>query len=78
VTTGLNGGIRAYKEVCDHRSRGSPRKGSPTVTDVLFLAILIAFFAIAVVFVHACDRIIGPDAESDAPTTASEPEQLAA
>ena len=35
------------------------------MADVLFLAILVAFFAIAVVFVHACERIIGPDVETE-------------
>ena len=34
------------------------------MTDVLMLAILIAFFAVAVVFVRACERIIGPDIEA--------------
>jgi hypothetical protein len=56
------------------------------VTDVLFLAILVAFFAIAVLFVHACERIIGPDLEAehagDTATTdgseGPEPEQVAA
>ena len=33
----------------------------PTVTDVLFVAVVVAFFALAAVFVVACDRIIGPD-----------------
>jgi hypothetical protein len=32
--------------------------------DVLFVAILVAFFALAVVFVRACDRIVGPDTGS--------------
>ena len=32
--------------------------------DVIFIAILIAFFALAVVFVKACERIIGPDIET--------------
>jgi hypothetical protein len=27
------------------------------------LAILVAFFALAVLFVRACDKIIGPDVE---------------
>jgi hypothetical protein len=36
------------------------------VADVLFLAILVAFFAVAVVFVRACERIIGPDLEAEA------------
>jgi hypothetical protein len=35
------------------------------VTDVLFLAMLVAFFAVAVLFVHACERIIGPDLEAE-------------
>lgn len=34
--------------------------------DVLVLAALVAFFALAVVFVHACERIIGPDLEAEA------------
>ena len=36
------------------------------MADVLFLAILVAFFALAVVFVHACERIIGPDLQAEA------------
>ena len=35
------------------------------MTDVIFLAILVAFFALAVVFVKACERIIGPDLEAE-------------
>jgi hypothetical protein len=31
------------------------------VADVIFLAIMVAFFAIAVVFVKACELIVGPD-----------------
>jgi hypothetical protein len=34
------------------------------MTDILMLAILVAFFALAVVFVKACERIIGPDIEA--------------
>jgi hypothetical protein len=34
------------------------------MTDVLMLAILVAFFAVAVVFVKACERIIGPDIQA--------------
>ena len=51
------------------------------MADVLFLAILVAFFAVAVVFVHACERIIGPDLEAEVPTDAAAPtttEQAAA
>jgi hypothetical protein len=31
------------------------------MADVLFVAVVVAFFALAAVFVVACDRIIGPD-----------------
>jgi hypothetical protein len=48
------------------------------VTDLLFVAILVAFFAVAVVFVYACERIIGPDLEADVPVDAAEPERTAA
>ena len=34
------------------------------MTDVLMLAILVAFFALAVLFVRACERVIGPDIEA--------------
>ena len=32
--------------------------------DVIFVAIVCAFFALALVFVKACERIIGPDVEA--------------
>jgi hypothetical protein len=48
------------------------------VADVLFLAILIAFFALAVVFVHACERIIGPDLEAEANADVTQSERAAA
>ena len=51
------------------------------MADLLFLVILVAFFAVAVVFVHACERIIGPDLEaaaSDTVISESEPESAAA
>ena len=34
------------------------------MADILFVAILIAFFALAALFVRACDRIIGVELES--------------
>jgi len=36
--------------------------------DVLAIAALIVFFWIAVLFVRACERIIGPDLEAEAST----------
>jgi hypothetical protein len=34
------------------------------MADVIFLAIMVAFFAVAVLFVRGCERIIGPDLEA--------------
>ena len=36
------------------------RKG-PLVADLVFIVIVIAFFAVCVGYVRLCDRIIGPD-----------------
>lgn len=41
------------------------------MADVAFLFTLIAFFALAVLFVGACERIIGPD-ETEAPDLAKD------
>jgi hypothetical protein len=35
------------------------------VGDLIFIAVTIAFFALAAGFVKICDRIIGPDETSD-------------
>jgi hypothetical protein len=35
------------------------------VGDLIFIAIVIAFFALAAGFVKLCDRIIGPDDAAD-------------
>ena len=48
------------------------------MTDVLFLAVLVAFFAVAVVFVRACERIIGPDLETDTPVDETGSDRAAA
>jgi hypothetical protein len=49
------------------------------VTDVIFLAIVVAFFALAVVFVKACEVIVGPDTDSERVESATETtEQVAA
>ena len=44
--------------------------------DVVFMAVLIAFFVLAGLFVVACDRIIGPDeaALTEGRQVAPEPE----
>jgi hypothetical protein len=51
--------------------------------DVTFVAIMIAFFALAALFVIACDKIIGSDEDAlglgdDEPIPAPEPESLVA
>jgi hypothetical protein len=50
------------------------------MNDFAYVAIIIAFFALAALFVKACDRIIGPDELSDAPpaTTRRDDDALAA
>ena len=51
------------------------------MTDLLMLAILVAFFALAVVVVKACERIIGPDIDAprvEAGLSAAGGEQAAA
>lgn len=42
--------------------------------DVLFVVVVLAFFAIATAFVVACDHIIGPDEDSDLATPALDDE----
>jgi len=42
------------------------------VADLIYLAVITAFFALAGLFVVACDRIIGPD-ELTAPVEDSTP-----
>lgn len=47
--------------------------------DLLFLAVVVAFFALATLLVRACDRLVGPDAEVvGAPVDEAEPERIAA
>jgi hypothetical protein len=50
------------------------------MNDFAFVAIILAFFVVAWLFVAACDRIIGPDEAVVPKTTPQEPaqEQVAA
>jgi hypothetical protein len=41
--------------------------------DLLFVVVVIAFFAVCVLFVRACDAIIGPDPESAPSSDQPEP-----
>jgi hypothetical protein len=35
------------------------------MADLVYVVVIAAFFGLAVLFVYACDRIIGPDPEPD-------------
>jgi hypothetical protein len=48
------------------------------VTDVILVAVIVAFFAVSMLFVRACERIIGPDVESDAVVDATGEQRAAA
>ena len=49
------------------------------MVDVILVAIIVAFFALAVLFVKACELIIGPDIEAvRAAATTTDDEQAAA
>jgi hypothetical protein len=50
------------------------------MNDFAFVAIMLAFFVLAGLFVTACDKIIGPDEESAPRSSArdAEQEQMAA
>lgn len=41
------------------------------MNDFAYVAIIVAFFALAGLFVKACDRIIGSDEQSAAPVAAA-------
>ena len=40
------------------------------MADVIFVAVIVAFFGLAVAYVKACERIVGPDTETGAGTGA--------
>ena len=49
------------------------------MADVVYLLVIVSFFALAAVFVKACEAIIGPDEQAvPAGTGATAPESLAA
>ena len=48
------------------------------MTDIILVAVLVAFFALSVLFVRACERIIGPDVEADAAVDTPSDERAAA
>jgi len=45
------------------------------MNDFAFVAIMLAFFVVATLFVHACDRIIGHDEDALALSPQAEDEQ---
>ena len=49
------------------------------MADLLFVAIMVAFFVLAAVFVAACERIIGSDAGYEKPAAeVADPQEAAA
>jgi hypothetical protein len=48
------------------------------MTDVVFVVITIVFFAVATLFVYACDRIVGADAVTEHEPERTLDEDLAA
>jgi hypothetical protein len=48
------------------------------MNDVAFIAIILAFFAAAALFVAACDRIIGPDEDISSRTSTADTEEKVA
>jgi hypothetical protein len=46
------------------------------VTDLLFIVVAVAFFALCVGYVRLCDRIIGPDPATREPTDVDAAAQL--
>jgi len=48
------------------------------MADVIFLAVIVAFFAFAALVVKACEHIVGPDELAAAPASVDDPERFAA
>jgi len=49
------------------------RRGGVTVYDIISIAFVLVFFALCLLYVQACDRILGPDEELVAPAAPGEP-----
>jgi hypothetical protein len=73
-------GLPRGERVQSDEDHGGPER-SLLVADVLMVAILLAFFALAVAFVKACERVVGADVEVtrevSEPTTAGDGEVAA-
>jgi hypothetical protein len=48
----------------------------PVVADLVFVVVVVAFFALCVAYVRLCDRIIGPDAPGRGPAAATPADEL--
>jgi hypothetical protein len=46
------------------------------VADLVFVVVVVAFFALCVAYVRLCDRIIGPDAPGRGPAAATPADEL--
>jgi hypothetical protein len=56
-----------------HHPQTSQQQGDHPMADIVYLLVFISFFAVAAVFVRACEAIIGPD-EQAVPERRSEPQ----
>jgi hypothetical protein len=75
MSRGPRGWIVAWEEP----DGGSGRRRGEVVSDLLFIGIMVAFFALAAVFVAACERIVGADTSYETPTEeVAEPHEAAA
>lgn len=48
----------------------SPRRTPGSMSDLIYLAVIVGFFALAFGLLRACEHIIGPDAPASSSTSA--------
>ena len=49
------------------------RQGGEAVYDIISIVFVLGFFALCLLYVQACDRILGPDEELATPAAPGEP-----
>ena len=53
--------LRPAKTAQSHFGTGCGGRTKAPMRDLVFLAVIVGFFALATLLVAACDRIVGPD-----------------
>ena len=48
------------------------------MSDLIYVALVVTFFAVAMLLVRACEHIIGPDEPAATPAATPEPAEVAA